>query len=254
MIRRMRLVNDEEIDRMRDQQMLNYEPNIRAANKLDDEIRSLLNDEVDGTAEEVVRALRSKQARLKMLLGAAKEAGAPPAPPAPPPAPAPPAPAHDLIADMTLISSVQKGNREKALAALQMMRENDVVFDRNKRLIVKGEAVEGTNGQELINAMFSPTLKNMPSHSKTFTSALRDINFPDTYVVNPMFKREINPPSSTFTIKSSPHRPSQSGKGYAAHASLLLSHAKRKRPAKRPAKRPIKRLTKRSEYVMRLYP
>ena len=63
---------------MRDQQMLNYEPNIRAANKLDDEIRSLLNDEVDGTAEEVVRALRSKQARLKMLLGAAKEAGARP--------------------------------------------------------------------------------------------------------------------------------------------------------------------------------
>ena len=216
MIRRMRLVADDELDRLRDRQLLTYEPNIRAANKLDDEIRTLLEEDAKGSPDEMLRTLQAKQARLKMLLSAAKEAGAPPAPaPPPPPVPAPapvpvPAPVHvrATVNRSTLLTDVPRRLREKARKAIEEMNDNGITFNSDRQLVINGEVVEGSNARDLIHAMNSTTLKSLPPHSSELISALHDIKFPLHLIINPLLRTQ--------------YQSHQSGKGYVAPASLLL--------------------------------
>ena len=216
----MRLVADDELDRLRDRQLLTYEPNIRAANKLDDEIRTLLEEDAKGSPDEMLRTLQAKQARLKMLLSAAKEAGAPPAPaPPPPPVPAPapvpapvaapvPAPVRSTVNPSTLLTDVPRRLREKARKAIEEMNDNGITFNSDKQLVINGEVVEGSNARDLIHAMNSTTLKSLPPHSSELISALHDIKFPLHLIINPLLRTQ--------------YQSHQSGKGYVAPASLLL--------------------------------
>ena len=280
-LRRFAMVSDEEVDRIREQQLLTREPNARAANRADQAITSLLENKTK-SSNQVSSELEALFLQLNTYLGkalAAKNASSGsssvPVPATAAPAAAAGEPVHDRTIEMAL-GSVPVKQKEHARQALERLKEEAITFDKDMRLVIDGEPVKGSNVADLMHAMFTPTLKKLPKHSEAFARALHSANFPTSYVQNPALKgymrsRSPSPSaalgSSSFTTTSSPSaslniptsgskrnrykaESKQTGFGFAALASLM----RHKRKAKRPAKRPNKRSKLSDKRVSHLYP
>ena len=287
MIRRMRLIADDELDRMRERQLASYDPTLRMANRTDQEMRETIDDE-SKPIEVRIELLRAQEERLRSLLAMAKQVPtlttttkaatrveAPGVAPAAAPANATIEPAElEALVDRSMRSVTVKsrGKARAALSELFRTRSDVVSVDKNMRLVLKGEPVEGSNMTDLVQAMYVPTLKHMPAHGEEFVNALRSINFPVSLVTNTTFKKHLASPltlsDSRGELESTPFKeahsfrldsPStpargsnQSGKGvrkrtvrFAARATLLANHcAARKSKVRKPQ----------HERVMRLYP
>ena len=283
-LQRYRLVAADEVDRLRDQQLLTREPNLRAANRFDQAIRELLEDK-SKSSNEVSRELEALMLQLKNVLGTARDvAGAAKRGSV---VPVPGAAAAAVVAeperDTTIeqaLGSVPMRQKDHARQALEHLKEESITFDKDMHLVIEGEPVKGSNVVDLMHAMFTPSLQKLPKHSESFARALHAANFPTSYVPNRMVKelmrsRSPSPPpshlksaalaSSSFTTTpaSSSNVPTsgnrrnkykkegkQSGFGFAALASLMRPRkrgSKRKAPTKRPTMPSKKR-------VFHLYP
>ena len=250
--KRMRLLADDEYRRLRDKQVVQYDPELRIAARTQDEIRQLLfDDKIAKTmsVEDRMALLEQKQARLRELLAHVKHSGvvmpeaAPDEPPAPivpaaaPVAPVEPPSEKQRMAD-SIVSGLPEKLRNKARTVMRRLVDNaDVTFDERQNLVLGGKRVEGSNIRDLVSSMFVRR-KHLPAHSEEFAQALAGINLPRSLVSQERFAKfmetSVSVPPPIPLVESTPHsrkrtasfhtpNVEQKGKGivYAARANMF---------------------------------
>ena len=247
--KRMRLLADDEYRRLRDKQVVQYDPELRVASRTQDEIRQLLFDDKIAksmSVEDRMALLEQKQARLRELLGHVRHSGVvmpeaapdePPAPapePAPAPAPAPEPPSEKQRMADSIVSGLPEKMRNKARSVMRRLVDNaDVTFDARHNLVLGGKRVEGSNIRDLVSSMYVRR-KHLPAHSEEFAKALAGMNLPRSLVAQERFAKIMDtsvtlpPPLVASTPRkrsASFHTPKveQKGKGivYAARANMF---------------------------------
>ena len=247
--KRMRLLAEDEYRRLRDKQVVQYDPELRVAARTQDEIRQLLfDDKLSKTmsVEDRMALLEQKQARLRELLSHVKHAGIvmPEAAPDDVPAPlVPDVPAHAPVAEPpsekqrmadSIVSGLPVKMQNKARAVMRRLVDNaDVTFDARQNLVLGGKRIEGTNIRDLVSSMYVRR-KHTPAHSEEFAQALAGINLPRSLVSQERFIKnmETSIAEPHPLVASTPrkrtasfHTPKveQSGKGvvYAARAKMF---------------------------------
>lgn len=180
----MRLVPEEEVLHLKEKNLQFYEPNIRAAARVDDQIQSLLKaDEM--SVEERLRLIQAKQAELNALLAesrrvfAMKEDRAKLSPPQTAIAPTgepPSAYEHALLV-------VPRKARERARKVLDILRASKHVdFDDQFHLLLGGKILPNSNIADLTRALY--VNKCDAQHLTEFAFALANVNVPLNLIGN----------------------------------------------------------------------
>ena len=232
-IERYRIMTEEEIAQMRDQQLLAHDPNLRAANRTDDAIRTILASRK--LTPEMRRELEPLLLEYDAFMSNARDKGMRVAPPAPAPAMATmatmtTAPTMATTATTTtaptttmaapdpemesaleqVLAPLGKKKHEAAKHAIARMGDGGVTFDDKLQLVLRGKAVAGSNFGDLIHAMYSPNAYLMPSHTEDFLKALRSIEFPSHYIPNTILKAAVERAASGPSSAPASSRPGPS--------------------------------------------
>ena len=251
---RMQLIGNEELARLRDRQLISYEPNLRAAAQTNEIIRTLVDDETL-PAEERLALLHAQKLRIRKQMAAAKEAAGGPAvvasaaaaPAAAAPAAAVPVAVADVIRNATIersVATVARNKREQARAMLNSLKDNpNVSFDDDMHVTIDGDPIEGSNLADIMHAMYNTYQTTLPAHTRDFAQALGSIHFPSTHIVNPNIKALI----TTSHPLGSPTHSSALTPGRIHHGKGRVLAAPAKFIKRKPPRKP------RAATVMRLY-
>ena len=224
-IERYRIMTEEELAQMRDQQLLAHDPNLRAANRTDQAIRTILDSRK--LTPEMRRELEAMMLEYDAFISNARDRVAPrvvaPAPTMVAPIPgatagtmttapttAPTATTHGATTTATttattmvappdpgasaleqVLAPMPKRKHEVVKQAIERMEEGGVTFDDRLRLVVDGTPVEGSNFAELMQTMYSTSVYLMPAHTQEFLTALRSMKFPPRYIPNTLLKASV---------------------------------------------------------------
>ena len=177
--RKFKLMSDEEIDRLKQKQLTEYNPELRTLAHLQTEIEGALERNGADTDEAKYALLQTLQNRFKAVKATAAPTQpvglstilpmpAPPvvaAPPAPPVVGAPPidsAPAQPEETESTQIrlSVLQKAHR-KAEQFVKLIGDNPsvVTVDDDNQVVLRGRTLYGSNIIDLINALYTPGMR-----------------------------------------------------------------------------------------------
>ena len=245
--RKMQLVTDEEINRLRQKQIAQYDPELRAAAFLQSEMDQLLTDKgMDSDqrlrllqmAQQRFAAIRGKQQLEKPTLGGISSkmsedqpedvAQAQAAPPIPAQVAAPAGRrlaqrAPDLPMEQRyLLDLLPKNAKEKAKMLMYHLRRVNANFDVDAQgqLVVQGQPLVGSNFQDLLLSLYTRRKDHNPPRLQDFIAALKNVNVPRSLISNVhlLTPKSISSltSSSLFTTShlpstSSSKRPKQEG-------------------------------------------
>ena len=210
--RKLQLVSEEEINRLKQKQLSQYDPQLRAAAFLQSEIDDILTNK-DMDAQRKTTLFQTAQQRFASLLGksfmatqplggvrtrmehdeeAAAPAAAAPAAPAVVAAPqqlvqaAQDVDEEDDIQIEQILGTVPNSQKERAQKLLNFLesKKADISSDNTGQLVIQGEPVEGTNYQDLILSLYTSKKAFYPQGLDVFVKALRKLNVPRGIIKN----------------------------------------------------------------------
>ena len=198
--RKLQLVSEEEINRLKQKQLSQYDPQLRAAAFLQSEIDDILTNK-DMEAQRKATLFQTAQQRFASLLGKNVMATQPlggirtqmehdeEAAPAARGLPAVPhqvvpvlqAPAEeDDVQIEHLLGTVPPSQKERAQRLLDFLetKKADLTYDNMGQLVIKGQPVIGSNYQDLILSLYTGKKAFYPPGLDDFITALRQVNVP----------------------------------------------------------------------------
>ena len=207
--RKLQLVSEEEINRLKQKQLSQYDPQLRAAAFLQSEIDDILTNK-DMDAQRKTTLFQVAQQRFASLLGKnvmanqpmggirtqmehdEEAAVAPPAARALQAAPLQVIPAAQEVAEeddvqiAQLIGTVPKSQKERAQSLLDFLesKKADLTYDNMGQLVIKGQPVIGSNYQDLILSLYTGRKAFYPQGLDVFINALRQLNVPRGIIKN----------------------------------------------------------------------
>lgn len=227
--RKVRLIEEEELKRLRDQQLTSYDQRIRSITTLMDQMDSILHRPV--TAEQKVMAIQDLYSQIKSLRPGTIRLGQVsqhldydepiPVPiPVPLPVSEPPATSStdsshttDTSKDKALARIVgsfpgKSANQAKQFLAFISDHPEIINFDEKAQLIVRGKPIPRSNLIDLVKSMISHQSQTSRVIGQSeFVKALQDINLPQHLIPNISMRAELlNTPSSSSVTPSSSKR------------------------------------------------
>ena len=210
--RRMQLISKEELDRLRQRQVSSYDPELRAASKVEDEIHEILNKR-GLSAEEEINKLQTLQHQFKQLQDANARQSTPINLETLTQSEKPPVVAEKEPMDektRAVITLMPESAKEKGELVLDFLKKSGdrVTFDEDNKLVVNGQPIPGTNIIDLVSSISKPgklKAKNLPQGYDDFLQSLYQLNIPSTIIQNQTAR-------NTLKRIAAPARP-QRGKG-----------------------------------------
>ena len=208
MAKRMKLIAEEELNRLRQKQVTDYNPETRAYANLEDEMRTILSDSripKDARARLVQHAQfrmnEMKKGTQEYAIHGLKRHLPLPAPEPPPAgadvpeaipeeeagAAAAAAPPAESTYDRSLIlGTINKKYSKHANQLLKLLDRNSgvVTFNEKMQLVLNGHPIEGTNSVDLVNALYTTGKNIRPAGIELFMHAIGSINAPASLVPN----------------------------------------------------------------------
>ena len=233
--RKMQLVSEEEMNRLRQKQVAQYDPELRTASFLQQEIDQLLHDthlepeqklRLFQMAQQRFTAIRGKEHLEKLPLEGVstkmyKDEPAPvpqaqAAQAAQGPALIAPAAPQNALESLPaehrhLLRSVPQGSKVKAAELIQHINRSNVKFEESPQgeLVVDGQPLIGSNYQDLIYSLYSRKKDFIPVGIFEFLNALSRANMPRRLISNPISKFIPNVPSLPETPSLSSSHPAE---------------------------------------------
>lgn len=207
-MKKMVLVSQEELDRLRQKKLQQYNPTLRTMAFMDEDIEEILNNDhltpeqkitLYQTARHRMRALTPRQTQ-EQVLPAMKESNTAPtnAPAQPNPQQAPPDPRL-----MQSLKNISKSGIQNATSLISIISANPNLLSINERnqLVHKGNAIDGSNASDLIHSLYSSSKHLNLRGIDQFLSGLHDMNVPSTLINNTIIRSKYNPQIGTGRIK-----------------------------------------------------
>ena len=223
--RKLQLVSEEEINRLKQKQLSQYDPQLRAAAFLQSEIDDILtNKDMDvqrkttlfQTAQQRFASLLGKNVMANQSMGGIRtqmehDEEAAPAARALPAAPHRVLPVaqepteEDDVQIGQLLGTVPKSQKERAQALLNFLesKKADLTYDNMGQLVIKGQPVIGSNYQDLILSLYTYRKTFYPHGLDVFVNALRQLNVPRGIIKNTKLLVS-KPPASSSTEDDNP--------------------------------------------------
>ena len=202
--RKLQLVSEEEINRLKQKQLSQYDPQLRAAAFLQSEIDDILTNK-DMEAQRKATLFQTAQQRFASLLGKSvmatqplggirtrmehDEDAAAAALPAVPQQVVPvlqqPAEEDDVQIEQ-LLGTVPKSQKERAQRLLNFLenKKADITYDDMGQMVIQGQSVIGSNYQDLILSLYTGKKAFYPKGLDVFINALRQLNVPQGIIKN----------------------------------------------------------------------
>ncbi len=202
--RKLQLVSEEEINRLKQKQLSQYDPQLRAAAFLQSEIDDILTNK-DMEAQRKATLFQTAQQRFASLLGKSvmatqplggirtrmehDEDAAAAALPAVPQQVVPllqqPAEEDDVQIEQ-LLGTVPPSQKERAQRLLDFLetKKADLTYDNMGQLVIKGQPVIGSNYQDLILSLYTGKKAFYPQGLDDFITVLRELNVPRGIIRN----------------------------------------------------------------------
>lgn len=196
--RRMTLIGEEELSRLRQKQLRDYNPSLAVMANLQQDMSDILGRE-DVSAEQKVKLLNVMQTRFQRLkdeLPHAALTAVAAATPAPPPAVDPPAPV--VVADAAAAPAVVVAAPAVAVAPSRKPSKKSHAFERlvwdhpqvisradTGEVVVYGRRVQGSNYEDLVSMLNDPHSQANLTGLQSFLQALTSIGFKPSDARNP---------------------------------------------------------------------
>ena len=203
---KLQLVSEEELNRLRQKQIAQYNPELRTAAFLQSEIDELMSDKqmepesklrLLQLAQQRFTSLRGKHAMERTSLGGIRtqmedDVIAPPVPPQQG-APlaqghvAPSAAAQVLPAETNpLIDFLPRRSQDKANKLLHELKRRgaEIREDQNGQMVIADQTIIGSNYKDLLLNLYSSRKNFQPRGQDTFLDALGKANIPHAPIVN----------------------------------------------------------------------
>ena len=228
--KKMLLLSQEEVERIKAKQIKEYDPALHALARLQDQLDTVLNDPLMSQLhpDERLKLFQRLQHRFNEIKhdgdAPIKLAGVSATLPEPEPA-APAAPP-----DFPQIPGVNVRYRTHAKHLMKHLFHDPSTFTVNDRneLVIKGQAVPGSNFVDLLSDVFATSKSRVegprPAGYPEFLSALRDVNAPRTLLINPKYSSSLHGPAVLPLSPQPMHRPAKLKKGALAIRKLHSSH------------------------------
>jgi hypothetical protein len=221
--KKLQLLSEEEVNRLKQKQLSQYNPQLRAAAFLQTEIDDLLGN-TDMDSQQKMTLFQMAQQRFASLVGKNAMSSVPLAgihkemthdeeeqrqnvrpvaqarhhvaavavPPPPPPMAVPQVPLQvvpeeeDDVQLDHIIGTVPKSQKKRAEALLIFLekRKAEMAYDEQGQLVIKGQPVIGSNYQDLILSLYTFRKDFHPIGQDIFSNALRQVNIPRGIIKN----------------------------------------------------------------------
>lgn len=212
-VRKMQLISEAELNRLRAKQIREYDPDITAIVRLETEIENILNDTTKNETEKIAelrsaqiksRNLRDQEAvnlknPLATIRPVAHQAATAAAAAAATTAAVPGAAAAvteegvqrtrtiDAADEEHMLRGLRGATRQKAEQVLGEIKKHpeSIQFDKHSRhLLINNEPIEGSNFIDIFAYAFASSVKNKskPPGLLSFYSALNKLNVPQSYL------------------------------------------------------------------------
>ena len=243
-IKKFKLMTEEELDRLKQKHLSDYNPELRTLAHLQDEIESVLMQNGVTTNEEKQSLLQTLQQRFNAIKGVgmmSEPTGLSKVIPNPAIAPNVPEPVaapaavqqavsqgyDEDIANLRLAVPPKAYKKAEQLAKLISDHPDVISVDDQMQIVIRGRTLNGSNIVDLLNAHYAHRKRSdpLPHGFQAFAFALNDINVPQSLVTN---KALIHSKHVTDV-----HKRTRSSYGYARHR-LNLSEVENLPPGKSP--------------------
>ena len=220
---KLQLVSEEELNRLRQKQIAQYNPELRTAAFLQSEIDELLSDKqmepesklrLLQLAQQRFTSLRGKHAMERTSLGGIRTQMEDDviAPPVPPQQGAPLAQGHvapgaaaQVLPTETnpLIDFLPRRSQDKAKKLLQELARRGLQIreDETGQMAIADQPIIGSNYQDLMLSLYSSRKNFHPPGQHTFLDALGKVNIPHALIGNTQIHSQI--PHRAFTSSQS---------------------------------------------------
>ena len=226
--KKMLLMSQEELERIKAKQIKEYDPSITALARVQNQVDSVLTDPTIAQlpADQRLKLLQKLQHRFEQIKHEGdtplKLAGVSASLPEPASMPATPTTASTtgLSRPAVQLFGINQRYRNRADTLMKHILQDPASLSVNERneIVVKGRTVPGSNIIDLVSDAFATSKSRVdgprPQGFSDFVTALRDVNAPRTLLMNPSYsdpisathRRSVHHPKLSSTSHNLPHK------------------------------------------------